>query len=159
MYLKAACTEVSVPRQRGGPRLERCPSTIQQRQGAGTRGNPSSPTSCPAGGFEASSRPREPNSLEELLQVHRHLFQASAQPGANMVYRTRLFAQPEDSCWDARCFCCCCFCWDADLCRKCLIPLKVAGRRTSVKDSHPCLVLTSHCLWRQSGSSSQLFTH
>ncbi|XP_022610769.1 voltage-gated potassium channel subunit beta-2-like isoform X1 [Seriola dumerili] len=85
MYLKAACSEIPVSRQRGGPRLDRCPS-IQQRQGAGTRVYPPSPTSCLPGSFEAC-RPREKQSLEELLQVRSHFFQASAQPSANMVYR------------------------------------------------------------------------
>ncbi|KAK2895339.1 hypothetical protein Q8A73_014827 [Channa argus] len=84
MYLKAACTEIPVPRQRGGPRLDRCPSSIQQRQGAGTRVYFSSPTS-PLSGCEAS-RPREQQCLDELLHVHSHLFQASGQPCVNMVY-------------------------------------------------------------------------
>lgn len=86
MYLKAACTEVPVPRQRGGPRLDRCPSSIQQRQGAGSRVYLSSPTSSISGGFEAS-RPREQQSLNELLHVHGYLFQACGQPCASMVYR------------------------------------------------------------------------
>ncbi|KAK2822339.1 hypothetical protein Q5P01_022404 [Channa striata] len=86
MYLKAACTEVPVPRQRGGPRLDRCPSSIQQRQGAGSRVYLSSPASSLSGGCEAS-RPREQQCLEELLHVHSHFFQASGQPCARMVYR------------------------------------------------------------------------
>ncbi|GLD58560.1 voltage-gated potassium channel subunit beta-2-like isoform X1 [Lates japonicus] len=86
MYLKAACSEIPVPRQRGGPRLDRCPSSIQQRQGAGTRVYPSSPTSCLPGSFEAS-RSREQQSLEDLLHVHSHFFQASPQPSTSMVYR------------------------------------------------------------------------
>lgn len=86
MYLKAACSEIPVPRQRGGPRLDRCPSSIQQRQGAGTRLYLSSPTSSLSGAFEAS-RPREQQSLEELLQVHSHFF----QPCASMVYRYDMF--------------------------------------------------------------------
>eukprot|EP00064_Thunnus_orientalis_P011509 superscaffoldBa00001665_g11540 len=86
MYLKAACSEIPVSRQRGGPRLDRCPSTIQQRQGAGTRVPPSSPTSCLPGSFDAI-RVREQQSLEELLHVHSHFFQASPHPCASMVYR------------------------------------------------------------------------
>ncbi|XP_028282903.1 voltage-gated potassium channel subunit beta-2 isoform X1 [Parambassis ranga] len=86
MYLKAACSEIPVPRQRGGPRLERFPSSIQQRQGSGVRVYPSSPTTCLPGSFEACV-PREQQSLEELLHVHSHLFQACPQPCANMVYR------------------------------------------------------------------------
>ncbi|KAI4809737.1 hypothetical protein KUCAC02_018602 [Chaenocephalus aceratus] len=85
MYLKAACSEIPVPRQRGGPRLDRFPCSIQQRQGAGARVHPSSPTSCLPGSFDAS-RPREQQGLEELY-VHSHYFQASAQPRASMVYR------------------------------------------------------------------------
>ncbi|TKS79912.1 hypothetical protein D9C73_013857 [Collichthys lucidus] len=89
MYLKAACSEIPVPRQRGGPRLERCPSSIQQRLGTGIRVYPSSPTSCLPGGFEPS-RPRGQQSLEELLHVHSHLFQASVQHSSSMVYRSNL---------------------------------------------------------------------
>ncbi|KAG7214726.1 hypothetical protein INR49_010618 [Caranx melampygus] len=85
MYLKAACSEIPVSRQRGGPRLDRCPS-IQQRQGAGTRVYPPSPTSCLPGSFEAC-KPREQQTLDELLQVRSPFFQVSAQPSANMVYR------------------------------------------------------------------------
>lgn len=86
MYLKAACSDIPVSRQRGGPRLERCPSSNQQRQGAGTKWYPSSPTGCLPGSFEAS-RPQEQQSLEELLHVHSHLFQAAVRPCASMVYR------------------------------------------------------------------------
>ncbi|XP_026169096.1 voltage-gated potassium channel subunit beta-2 isoform X2 [Mastacembelus armatus] len=86
MYLKAACSEIPVLRQRGVPRLERCPSLIQQRQLAGTRVYPTSPTSCPSGSFEAC-RPQEQQSFKELLHVHSHVFQTSTQPCARMVYR------------------------------------------------------------------------
>ncbi|KAK9539177.1 hypothetical protein VZT92_004301 [Zoarces viviparus] len=84
MYLRTACSEIPVPRQRGGPRLDRCPSSIQQRQGAGTRVHPSSPISCHTESFEAS-RPGEQQRLKELFHVH--CVQASVQPRAGMVYR------------------------------------------------------------------------
>lgn len=86
MYLKAACSEIPVPRQRGGPRLDRCSSSIQQRQGAGTRVHFSSLNSCPAGALE-DHRPQEQHILEDLLHVQNHFFQASPQPCASMVYR------------------------------------------------------------------------
>lgn len=87
MYLKAACSDIAVPRQRGGPRLDHCPSSIQQRPVAGTRLYLSSlPRS-----FD-SSRPREQQqqqeeNLEKVLHLHSHPFQASGQPGSSMVYR------------------------------------------------------------------------
>ncbi|XP_008332116.1 voltage-gated potassium channel subunit beta-2 isoform X1 [Cynoglossus semilaevis] len=83
---QAACTELPVSRQRGVPRLDRRPSTIQLRQGAGNKANPSSPTGCPPSIFE-DGRPREQQRLQELLYAQRHLFQASTQPTASMVYR------------------------------------------------------------------------
>ncbi|XP_039877757.1 voltage-gated potassium channel subunit beta-2 isoform X1 [Simochromis diagramma] len=88
MYLHgdAACSEIPVPRQRGGPRLDRCSSSIQQRQGAGTRVHFSSLNSCPAGALE-DHRPQEQRTLEDLLHVQNHFFQASPQPCASMVYR------------------------------------------------------------------------
>ncbi|XP_072219686.1 voltage-gated potassium channel subunit beta-2 isoform X1 [Leuresthes tenuis] len=86
MYLKAACGEISVPSQRGGPRLDRCPSYLQQRLGAGTRMFPLSPTSCLPGSFEANTSQKQ-QSVEELLHVHRHFFQASTLPCDSMVYR------------------------------------------------------------------------
>ncbi|XP_055359580.1 voltage-gated potassium channel subunit beta-2 isoform X1 [Betta splendens] len=89
MYLKAACSEISVPRQRGGPRLERRSSSIQQRQGAGGRAQlcSSSSSSSAPGGVEAGAR--EQPSLRELLRtcVHGCVFQACGRPRASMVYR------------------------------------------------------------------------
>ncbi|XP_033838792.1 voltage-gated potassium channel subunit beta-2 isoform X1 [Periophthalmus magnuspinnatus] len=89
MYLKAACSEIPVSRQRGGPRLERCSSVQQQtqRQGSVSRALPSSPTTCvPLPPSFESSRSREQQSFEELLRAHRHFFQG-ADPSAAMVYR------------------------------------------------------------------------
>ncbi|KAJ4937324.1 hypothetical protein JOQ06_001890 [Pogonophryne albipinna] len=48
MYLKAACSEIPVPRQRGGPRLDRFPCSIQQRQGAGSQCSPLKPHQLPS---------------------------------------------------------------------------------------------------------------
>lgn len=89
MYLKAACSDIAVPRQRGGPRLDRCPSSVQQRPVAGTRLQPSSPNACLPGSVDPG-RPREQqqqDSLERVLHLHSDLVQASRQPGSSMVYR------------------------------------------------------------------------
>lgn len=91
MYLKAACSDISVPRQRGGSRVDRCSSSIQQRPVAGTRLYLSSPTACLPRIFD-SSRPREQQqqqeeNLEKVLHLHSRSFQASGQPGSSMVYR------------------------------------------------------------------------
>uniref|UniRef100_A0AAV2JQF1 Uncharacterized protein n=1 Tax=Knipowitschia caucasica TaxID=637954 RepID=A0AAV2JQF1_KNICA len=86
MYLKAACSEIPVPRQRGGPRLERCSSVQQtQRQGSVSKTQPSSPTTCVPPSFDVG-RTRERQSFEELLRAHRHFFQG-ADLSAGMVYR------------------------------------------------------------------------
>ncbi|XP_017277828.2 voltage-gated potassium channel subunit beta-2 isoform X1 [Kryptolebias marmoratus] len=86
MYLKAACAEIPVPRPRGGPRLDRCPSSVQQRQGAGARLCTSSHTSCLLGNSETKA-PREQKSVEELLHAHTNFLQASTHPNDSMVHR------------------------------------------------------------------------
>lgn len=92
MYLKAACSDIAVPRKRGGPRLDRCTSSIHQRPVAGPSLYPSSLTACLPGSFDFS-RPQEQQqqqqqeNSEKVLRLHSYSFQASGQPGSSMVYR------------------------------------------------------------------------